>query len=73
MKVIKQLNSWHHTRTGYLVFGLVELGLAYGAVSWAIDSGNLLLYLATIILIYSAIYNSIKLTTLLIHGNVAKN
>lgn len=61
MKVIKLLNNWHHTRIGYLLLGLVELALAYGAVSWAIDSGNLLLYLATIILLYSGVYNLVQL------------
>lgn len=63
-----QLNRGRKMRLGLLIRALIELGLAYGAVSWAIDSGNLLLYLATIILLYGTLYNFIKLTTVLIHG-----
>ncbi|HET8709180.1 MAG TPA: hypothetical protein VFL85_02765 [Candidatus Saccharimonadales bacterium] len=60
----RKVDKWHKTRIGLLVFSLVELSLAYGAVSWAIDSGNLLLYLATIILLYNGIYNFIKCVTI---------
>lgn len=63
------LDKWHKTRTGLLVFALVELLLAYGAASWAIDSGNLLLYIATIILLIGGIQNLAKLVIALLHGN----
>ena len=33
----------------YLVYIILSLGLAYGFASWAIDSGSLLDYLATIV------------------------
>ena len=63
------LDKWHKTRMGLLVFALVELLLAYGAASWAIDSGNLLLYIATIILLIDGIQNLAKLVIALLHGN----
>lgn len=68
-RAMKQLNSWRHTRIGYLVFGLVELGLAYGAVSWAIDSGNLLVYLLTLVLLVGTVRNFVGLAReILTHG-----
>lgn len=57
---MKQLDKFHKTPAGYLLFGLVELGLAYGAVSWAIDSGNLLAYLLTLVLLGGAIRNFVQ-------------
>lgn len=62
------LDKWHKTRTGLLVFALVELLLTYGAASWAIDSGNILVYLATIILLIGGMTNLIKLVISYIHG-----
>ncbi len=38
---IATLEKWHKTRLGHLVFGLVELGLAYIFGSLAINSGSL--------------------------------
>ena len=35
-----------------VVFGLVALGLAYVFISWAIDSGSLLDYAITLLLIF---------------------
>lgn len=63
------LDKWHKTRIGFLVFGLVELLLAYGAASWAIDNGNVLLYLATFILLIGGVQNLIKLIGTFVHGN----
>ena len=33
------LDKFHKTRVGYLVFGLVELAMAYGFADWALDTG----------------------------------
>jgi hypothetical protein len=65
---MQQLDKWHKTRVGLLVFALVELGLAYGAASWAVDSGNLLLYVVTIILLFGSAGNFAKLVRNVIHG-----
>ena len=67
-KQTNELHNWHQTRTGLLGFAIVELLLAYGAASWAIDSGNLLLYLATIILLVGGLQNLIKLGMTFFHG-----
>jgi hypothetical protein len=40
-----------------MVFGVVELLLAYGAAAWAIDNGNILLYIATLVLLIGGVYN----------------
>jgi hypothetical protein len=70
---VKTLDKWHKTRTGLLIFALVELLLAYGAASWAIDSGNLLLYLATIVLLIGGLQNLIKLGMTFFHGKRQTN
>ena len=62
------LDKFHKTRLGYIVFGLGELALAYGAASWAIDSGNILLYVATIILVFGGLQNLSKLLISYFHG-----
>jgi hypothetical protein len=65
---VKALDTWHKTRAGLLTFALVELLLAYGAASWAIDSGNILLYIVTIVLVVGGLQNLIKLVISIFHG-----
>jgi hypothetical protein len=50
----RKLDQFHKTRTGYIVFGLIELAMCYGFVDWALDSGNLLWWVAAIILFVGA-------------------
>ena len=38
---LKQLDEFHQTRNGYIVFGLVELTLGYLFFSLAVNSGSL--------------------------------
>ena len=64
-----KLDKWHKTRAGLAVFALAELLLAYGAASWAIDSGNLLLYVATIVLVVGVLQNTFRLIGTYKHGN----
>ena len=52
-----RLDKFHKTRSGHLVFGLVELLMAYGFASWAIDTGNLLWWLATVFLLFESLRN----------------
>ena len=70
---MKTVDKWHKTRAGLLVFALVELLLAYAAASWAVDSGNLLLYAATLILVLGSVHNLVKLLGTFIHGNRQAN
>ncbi len=67
------LNRFHKTITGLILFGVIELALAYGAASWAIDSGNLLLYVATIVLVFGGLRNFAKLMSNVIHGKRQTN
>ncbi|MBC7546133.1 hypothetical protein H7171_00120 [Candidatus Saccharibacteria bacterium] len=59
--MFKQIDAWHKTSVGYLVFAAVELGLTYGFASIAIDSGNLFWYALTLIAAIGFVQNFIKL------------
>lgn len=61
MSNLAKFERFHCTWQGYLSLAAIELGLAYGAVSWAIDSGNVLLYLVTVILLCGGIVNLVKM------------
>lgn len=61
MNVVQQLDKFHKTKPGHLVFGLVELGLAYLFFSLAIDSGNLWFYLLILIFLIGALQNLVKM------------
>lgn len=58
----------HQTKTGLLVFGLAELGLAYVFASLAIARGNFLWYLLTLIFLIGTIQNLFKFIGALLHG-----
>ncbi len=53
----QKLNKWHQTRLGLLVFGLVELAIAYGFASLSIDRGNFWWYLLALIFLVGALQN----------------
>lgn len=48
--MLAQLDKFHKTRVGYVVYGLVELAMAYGFLNWAFSSGNLLWWACAIVL-----------------------
>jgi hypothetical protein len=77
MNTIKSLDKWHRTGLGLLVWSLVELGIAYGMASLAIDRGNLWWYLLTIIFFVGALKNFFrfigKLIGTFIHGRHQAN
>lgn len=58
---METLNKWHQTRPGLLVFGLLELAIAYGFASLSIDRGNFWWYLLTLVFLTGALRNIIKL------------
>jgi len=64
----KQLDKFHKTKLGFLVFGIVELIIAYGFASLSIDRGNLWWYLLTLIFLIGSIQNFVKLIKKIIHG-----
>ncbi len=47
---------WKHA-----IAAVIGFALAYGAASWSIDSGNLLVYLLTLVLLVFAIKHSVQI------------
>lgn len=66
--MFKQLDQWHKTKPGLLVFALAELAITYGFASLAIDRGNLWWYLLTLIFLVGALQNLFTLIGKLTHG-----
>lgn len=66
---MKKLHRWHQTRVGLLVFGLIELGLAYGVAGLAIDRGGPWWYLLALIFLIGGLQNLVKLIGKLIDGS----
>lgn len=64
--MLKQLEVWHKTTLGLFVFAVLELALAYAFISLAIDRGNFLYYLLTIVFMVGFLRNFIKLISGLI-------
>ncbi len=67
--MLKKLDAWHKTRRGLLVFAVLELLLAYVFVSLAINKGNLLYYILTLVFLFGFLQNTVKLIGKLTHGN----
>ena len=59
--MIDKLDAFHKTRLGYLVFGLIELGLAYMVSLKAIDNGNLILWTLAFILLFGFLQNFVRM------------
>lgn len=55
------IDKFHKTRLGHLVFGLVELGLALAALNWALDNGNLWIWILAFILLFGFVQNFIHM------------
>lgn len=60
MSRMEKLDQFHKTRLGYVVFGLVELLMAYGFVDWALDSGNWLWWIAAAFLAFGVVQNFVQ-------------
>ena len=67
--MMKQLDSWHQTKIGLLVFAAVELAVAYGFGSLAVDRGNFLWYLLALLFLFGFIQNSAKLIGGVVRGH----
>lgn len=68
---LKQLDKFHQTRTGYIVFGLVELALSYLFFGLAVNSGSLWQWALVFVLFIGFSQNFAKLIGTLIRGNKA--
>lgn len=66
--MLRQLNQWHKTRLGLLVFALAELAVAYGFASLSIDRGNLWYYLLTLVFLVGSLKNLFALIGSFFHG-----
>lgn len=66
--MLNKLDKFHKTRTGYAVFALIELALAYVFISWAIDSGNWLDYLLALVFTVGFLQNLVKLIGSFVRG-----
>jgi hypothetical protein len=53
----ERAHVWHRTRTGLLVFAAVELVLAYALALRSIDTGSLIEYFLTLLLVIGVLYN----------------
>jgi hypothetical protein len=58
---LQAIDKFHKTRLGYLVFGLVEFGLAGAFANWAIDNGNLWLWALAFVFFIDFLQNIGKL------------
>jgi hypothetical protein len=59
--MLQKLDTWHKTKQGLFVFGLIELIAAYILASLAINSGSLLQWGLAIILLLGSLQNGFKL------------
>ena len=57
--MFEKFDKWHKTSTGYLVMAFVELNIVYSLASWAINNGNLFLYMLAIIFFIGTVRNVI--------------
>jgi hypothetical protein len=58
---LEAIDKFHKTRLGYMVFGLVELGLSLAFANWALDNGSLLLWGLTLILAVGFAQNFVQM------------
>jgi hypothetical protein len=66
--MIKLLDKWHQTKSGLVVFAVAELAVAYGFLGLAIDRGNPLWYLLTLVFLVGSLQNLFKLIGTYAHG-----
>jgi len=54
---MQKLDEFHKTRPGYLVFGLIELAMAYGFADWALADGSIWWWIVSFLLLFGALQN----------------
>lgn len=69
--ISKRIKKVVSTKTGLIVLTVLELVLAYAVASLAIDRGNLLYYLLTVIFLGYAITHTIRLIGKFVHERKA--
>lgn len=58
---VASIDRFHKTKKGKLVFGILEIGLAYLVVSRAIDTGSLWEWLLGLLLLLGAFNNLVRI------------
>lgn len=66
--MINKLNNWHKTRSGLLIFAIVEFAISYGFISLSIDRGNFMWYLLALVFLVGALQNFFKFLGSFKHG-----
>jgi hypothetical protein len=66
--MFNRLDKWHKTKRGLSVFTLIELVITYGFASLAIDRGNPLWYLLTLLFLVGSLQNLFKLIGRMFNG-----
>lgn len=70
--MLNRLDKWHKTRLGLLVFGLVELAIAYSFASLSIDRGNIWWYLLTLVFLVGALQNLFRFIGTFLNGKTRR-
>jgi hypothetical protein len=70
--MFEKLDAFHQTRTGYAVFAVIELALAYVFISWAIDGGSWFDYGLALIFTIGFLQNFIKLVGTFFRGRQSR-
>ena len=68
MEQMQSLDKWHKTRIGHLIFGAAELLIAYGFVSWAINTAHTWTYILAIAFGYGGVRNLVNIFRKTDHG-----
>jgi len=64
---LAKLDKWHKSGRGYLTYGVVELAIAYGFASWAIDTAHTWCYVLTILFLVGGFKNLLQAGRQLFH------
>jgi hypothetical protein len=59
--MIKQLDKFHTTKLGLLIFALVEAALVVAFFGLSVDRGNFLWYLLTLVFLFGSFHNAFRL------------
>jgi hypothetical protein len=68
MNTVQKINRFHKTKKGFLIFGLIEIGLVYVIGSLAINSGSFWEWVLFMVFLIGAFSNFLKLIGKFIHG-----
>jgi hypothetical protein len=58
---LRAIDKFHQTRPGYLVFGLVELGLSYLFANWALGSGAWWEWVIALVFLFGFLQNLVRM------------